>query len=147
MDFFTSSGPERCNSNPDRNTNPDENTNPSAKKGCVSMELFARESINCSSICASWTYFVEGREFVLIASGRTSVKRCKQAFIISIMRHQLLHHLYTTQYCWSSSLQKYSSVFVSCSKSLMINFQGYQKGQQVLSILLDNVHLFYTSGG
>ena len=32
MDFFTSSGPERCNSNPDRNTNPDENTNPSAKK-------------------------------------------------------------------------------------------------------------------
>ena len=32
MDFFTSSGPKRCNSNPDRNTNPDENTNPSAKK-------------------------------------------------------------------------------------------------------------------
>ena len=32
MDFFTSSGPERCNSNPDRNTNPDENTNPSTKK-------------------------------------------------------------------------------------------------------------------
>ena len=115
------------------------------------MELFARESINCSSICASWTYFVEGREFVLIASGRTTVKRCKQAFIISIRsiitdnlsaEASAASSLYTTQYCWSSSLEKYSSVSISCSKiSLMIIFQSYQKGQQILSTLLDNVHL------